>query len=165
MTTGQISRTGEEIFEREILSHFEYVKIPTFSEDRVFQILQLIGCDYLIAEPDFLSIEFKTRSKKWGDDFLVETHQNGGPGWIETAKSGILAWLWLDSLECAVIDLQALKLWWGMEEPTDYREIVAKNHKGEISRNRIIPFDALRFVPYKRAKIPLTDPGEFLNLN
>ena len=67
MTTGQISRAGEEIFEREILSHFEYMKIPTFSDDRVYQILQLIGCDYLISHPTFLSIELKTRiSQLWG---------------------------------------------------------------------------------------------------
>ena len=96
---------------------------------------------------------------------MIETHQNDGPGFISTARVGLLAYLWLDTKEIAILDLKALQLWWGLEEPTDYREVVARNAKGEISKSRVIPFSSLRFVPYKRATLPLDDPGAFLSLN
>lgn len=164
MTTGRISKAGERLFEAGVLEagEYGYTKIPSFHSNPDFWILQKKGIDYLV-DPD-LMIELKSRSRTY-NDILLETVQDGSPGWIYTAKANLLVNIWLDTKSCAVIDLRALQLWWGMESPEDYREVSATNHRGEVSRSRIIPFSSLRFVPYKRATLPVDDPGEFLTLN
>jgi hypothetical protein len=161
MSTNTISRLGESLFEREILAHYEYTKIESFSDH---SFLQKHGVDYIIDPCCF--VELKARSKTWGDDFLVETAQGNGPGWLYAAHSDLLCYLWLDTQSVAVIDFPALKSWLLSVDMGRFKEVTASNQKGEISKSRIIPFHNIDgIVPYRWATLPLEEPWQFLVLN